>query len=109
MVEHHQTCLTSKFKTNISWLFCFGVNLRQRFQSETYELFSNTITLYVLEKDYSSSIMKVRSSFEALRRTSAAMSKIHVQNPNTAEDFVAAAAKYDRFRRKAKNFAAYVR
>ena len=53
--------------------------------------------------------MKVRSSFEALRRTSAAMSKIHVQNPNTAEDFVAAAAKYDRFRRKAKNFAAYVR
>ena len=35
------------------------------------------------------------------------MSKIHVQNPNTAEDFVA--AKYDRFRRKAKNFAAYVR
>ena len=35
------------------------------------------------------------------------MSKIHVQNPNTAEDSVA--AKYDRFRRKAKNFAAYVR
>ena len=64
--------------------------------------------MYYVEKDYSSSIMKVRSSFEALRRTSAAMSKIHVQNPNTAEDFVAA-AKYDRFRRKAKNFAAYVR
>ena len=37
VVEHHQTCLTSKFKTNISWIFCISVNLRQRFQSETYE------------------------------------------------------------------------